>query len=200
MTTSTSTPSEDSGSDGHRVTSATNSDSSASPPPVSPQFMELAFSQAREALSSGEVPVGCAFVYQPDLTIVGLGRNRVNQQKNATRHAELVALDEVTEWSIKNQVPVTDVLQNCVLYVTVEPCIMCASALEQLQVPVIVYGCSNERFGGCGSVLNTFHLSEVTFKPQIISGYRAEEAVELLKEFYKGENPNAPEERQKKKN
>lgn len=168
------------------------------------EYMELAFCQAREALDSGEVPVGCVFIYENE--IVGQGRNRVNEWKNATRHAELVALDEVTEWSIKNGVDMGHLMKNCELYVTVEPCIMCASALEQLRIPVIVYGCGNERFGGCGSVLNAFQLrggdgigDEETFKPKLISGYRAEEAIDLLKQFYKGENPNAPVDKQKRK-
>lgn len=159
--------------------------------------MQRAFELAEEALSAGEVPVGCVFVYKGE--VIGKGRNFVNATKNATRHAELVAIDEVVEWARKNGVKEEDVFQSCQLFVTVEPCIMCASALEQIKVPLIVYGCSNERFGGCGSVLNVFAVSEDSFKPEVVSGVRAEEAVRLLKKFYKGENPNAPAEKQKKK-
>lgn len=70
-----------------------------------------------------------------------------------------------------------------------------ASALEQLKVPLIVYGADNERFGGCKSVLNVFNL-EGAFTPTVVSGVRAEEAIDLLKQFYQGENPNVPLPRQ----
>ena len=93
--------------------------------------------------------------------------------------------------------------ENTTVFVTVEPCIMCASALQQLGIALVVYGCANDRFGGCGSVLNVTLPSENPSEQEIcetqksqslkcVSGIFAEEAVELLKKFYKGENPNAP--------
>ena len=92
------------------------------------------------------------------------------------------------------------VFQAITVYVTVEPCIMCASALQQLGIPLVIYGCANERFGGCGSVLNVTGtgtdcaeskaVTSTGFK--CISGLYAGEAISLLKQFYKGENPNAP--------
>lgn len=75
---------------------------------------------------------------------------------------------------------------------------MCASALEQLRIPLIVYGADNDRFGGCGSVLDVLKL-EGAFTPSIVSGVRSEDAIELLKQFYQGENPNAPVPKQKQK-
>jgi tRNA-specific adenosine deaminase 2 len=151
--------------------------------------MDRAFHYAREALKCGEVPVGCVIVFQKQ--IVGVGRNRVNDSKNASRHAELVAIDDVFEWCRQSNIASDDVFPQSHLYVTVEPCGMCASALEQLRIPVIVYGCENDRFGGCGSVINVFNLPN-TFQPTLISDYRSTEAIDLLKQFYQFENPNAP--------
>ncbi|XP_064412086.1 tRNA-specific adenosine deaminase 2 isoform X2 [Latimeria chalumnae] len=145
---------------------------------------------AKEALQNGEVPVGCLMVYNDE--ILGQGRNEVNETKNATRHAEMVAIDQVLEWCHQNGRDHAGVFQRTVLYVTVEPCIMCASALRLLKIPLVVYGCRNDRFGGCGSVLNipADELQNTGNPFKCISGYRAEEAVEMLKTFYKQENPN----------
>ena len=91
--------------------------------------------------------------------IIGTGRNEVNETKNATRHAELVAFDQVKLWCEKRCLCFEEVLRDCCLYVTVEPCIMCSAALRYLGVPKVVFGCANERFGGCGSILN-IHTDE----------------------------------------
>ncbi|CAG7730462.1 unnamed protein product [Allacma fusca] len=154
-----------------------------------PNFMDVAFSLAEEALKCGEVPVGCVVVYEKE--IIGGGRNYVNETKNATRHAELLAIDAVRRWCDLKDLNCLEIFSKIHLYVTVEPCIMCASALEQLKIPLIVYGCDNDRFGGCNSVLNVFNLKGA-FQPTIISGLRAAESISLLKQFYQGENPNAP--------
>nr|XP_004568498.2 tRNA-specific adenosine deaminase 2 isoform X2 [Maylandia zebra] len=116
------------------------------------RWMARAFDMAKEALENGEVPVGCLMVYKDE--VVGKGRNEVNETKNATRHAEMVALDQVLDWCWQSSLDVKSVCERIALYVTVEPCIMCAAALRLLNIPVIVYGCRNERFGGCGSVLD----------------------------------------------
>lgn len=86
---------------------------------------------------------------------------------------------------------------DVVFYVNCEPCIMCASALEQLKVKAIFYGCSNPRFGGCGTVLDVFERGAPGRRTFVSRGHRAKEAIELLKDFYKGENPNAPPEKRK---
>ncbi|KAL2082808.1 hypothetical protein ACEWY4_022626 [Coilia grayii] len=162
------------------------------------RWMAAAFDLATEALENGEVPVGCLMVYREN--VLGKGRNEVNDTRNATRHAEMVTFDQVLEWCHSNNLDVKEVCAQSTLYVTVEPCIMCSSALRLLNIPLIVYGCGNERFGGCGSVLNIASdndlLTGSSFK--CISGHRAEEAVEMLKRFYKQENPNAPKCKMKK--
>lgn len=97
-------------------------------PSIGNQFMDAAFTYAQEALRAGEVPIGCVFVL--DSQVIGGGRNIVNERKNATRHAELVAVDQVLEWSLANNGEggggsVQEIFSKCHLYVTVEPCIMC---------------------------------------------------------------------------
>ena len=103
--------------------------------------------------------MGCIMVYKNQ--VIGTGRNEVNETKNATRHAELVAVDRVKRWSENQGLCFEDVVRNCSLFVTVEPCIMCASALRYLNVSKVVFGCANERFGGCGSILN-IHTDDYT--------------------------------------
>ncbi|KAL3979365.1 aquaporin-3 [Sarotherodon galilaeus] len=162
------------------------------------RWMARAFEMAKEALENGEVPVGCLMVYKDE--VVGKGRNEVNETKNATRHAEMVALDQVLDWCWRSSLDVKSVCERIALYVTVEPCIMCAAALRLLNIPVVVYGCRNERFGGCGSVLDvsSADLPHTGTQFKCISGHRAEEAIDMLKTFYKQENPNAPKPKTRK--
>ncbi|XP_064619511.1 tRNA-specific adenosine deaminase 2-like [Lineus longissimus] len=162
-------------------------------------WMKKSLQFADNALKRGEVPVGCIFVY--DDKVIATGSNTVNETKNAARHAEMIAIDEVLEWCGKNDKDSKDVFGHLTVYVTVEPCIMCAGALRLMRVPLVVYGCNNERFGGCGSVLDVHSDDIVDYgsKFQCINGVYLEEAVKLLKDFYSGENPNAPEEKKKLK-
>lgn len=175
--------------------SMVNNDLSMETPEAADNFMQEAFEQAREALEYGEVPVGCVFVYNSE--VVARGRNTVNATRNATRHAEMNCIDQVLDWCAERDQDFNDVFKKVSVYVTVEPCGMCADALGQLCVDSVIYGCSNDRFGGCGSVIDVPGLNGYPIK--FTKGVRAEEAVELLKEFYKGENPNAPEGKAKKK-
>jgi len=152
------------------------------------EFMELAFHKAREALEAGEVPIGCVFITD-DGKVIAEGRNEVNLTKNATRHAEMCAIDMVHEKCMSNLYTMTTV------YVNVEPCIMCAAALMKVKVKAIFYGCANEKFGGCGSVGNLVEiLSKLDNSHRVLmsGGHRADEAIDMMKEFYNGENPNAP--------
>ncbi|KAF5926454.1 hypothetical protein HPG69_013759 [Diceros bicornis minor] len=161
--------------------------------------------QAKEALENTEVPVGCLMVYNNE--VVGKGRNEVNQTKNATRHAEMVAIDQALDWCHQSGKSPSEVFEHTVLYVTVEPCVMCAAALRLMSILWLpgltsyTLPMDNERFGGCGSVLNIASADlPNTGRPfQCVPGYRAEEAVEMLKTFYKQENPNAPKSKVRKK-
>ena len=160
--------------------------------PTMEHWMTEALKDAKEALDAGEVPVGCVFVYQNE--IIGRGRNRVNETKNATRHAEMLAIEEVDNWCANDGLDRRRVFAEGVLYVTVEPCIMCAAALRIVGLYKVVYGCGNERFGGCGSVLNVGH-DDIPCLGNALNCTRelfADKAIGLLKDFYMGENPNAP--------
>ena len=163
------------------------------------RWMQKALELAQGALAVGEVPVGCIIVYRD--RVIATGSNHVNETKNATRHAELVALDEMFEWCQSEDLDRSHILSESVLYVTVEPCIMCAAALRQMAISLVVYGCNNDRFGGCGSVLNV-HTDDLVSHGAPLkhrAGVFANDAVQLLKSFYKGENPNAPEPKKKRK-
>ncbi|KAL9109941.1 MAG: hypothetical protein Q9227_005464 [Pyrenula ochraceoflavens] len=109
-------------------------------------FMQKAIDMAELALRTGETPVGCVLVY--DEKVVGSGMNDTNRSLNGTRHAEFLALSQALSTHPPSILSATD------LYVTVEPCIMCASALRQYGIRTVYYGCGNERFGGNGSVLS----------------------------------------------
>lgn len=150
-------------------------------------FMQTAFKYAYEALESQEVPVGCIFVYKNE--ILAVGRNTVNETRNATRHAEMNCIDEVNDYCKINKLSLDEVFSQIFVYVTVEPCIMCAAALYDLKVKSIIFGCKNDRFGG-QTVFNV--ASVLKTNTEVKGGFRAEEAMNLLKEFYKGTNPNAP--------
>jgi len=154
------------------------------------KFIEKSFALAKEALLIGEVPIGCVIVHNNE--IIGRGRNRVNQYKNGCRHAELEAIDDVVNRALQMKWKPEELLAKSEVYVTVEPCLMCASSLQHYRIPVIVYGCDNERFGGCGSVFDVFKINPDGFKSKIYKGYNADQAVLLLKQFYEDENPNCP--------
>ncbi|MCL7038692.1 hypothetical protein MKW94_004109 [Papaver nudicaule] len=167
-------------------------------------FMELAVEQAKLALDSLEVPVGCVIV--EDEKVIASGRNKTNETRNATRHAEMEAIDYLLEQWQKNglsKIETEKRFSKCNLYVTCEPCIMCAAALSILGIKAVYYGCANDKFGGCGSILslhsrNIEHLSSggggVERKGCYTceGGIMASEAVSLFRSFYEQGNPNAP--------
>ncbi|KAL6077908.1 putative CMP/dCMP deaminase, zinc-binding [Balamuthia mandrillaris] len=154
------------------------------------RFMLLALEEGRKALAEGEVPVGCVFVCNEK--VIAAAANKTNALRNATLHAEIVAIDQIMELDAE---ATTNIFPQCELFVTCEPCVMCASALMQVGIKKVYFGCRNERFGGCGSVLN-LHLPNGEGIRQagyeVESGLYAEEAIQLLKEFYEAGNPNAP--------
>ncbi|KAL3513065.1 hypothetical protein ACH5RR_025782 [Cinchona calisaya] len=165
-------------------------------------FMNFALNQAKLALDSFEVPVGCVIVSEGK--IIASGRNRTTESRNATRHAEMEAIDVLLEQWQKiglSKVEVAEKFSNCILYVTCEPCIMCASALSILGIKEVYYGCANDKFGGCGSILSLHSSSSEqsnssgdhsrkSFKCQ--GGIMASDAISLLRTFYEQGNPNAP--------
>ncbi|XP_066268322.1 tRNA-specific adenosine deaminase 2-like isoform X1 [Branchiostoma lanceolatum] len=161
------------------------------------KYMYSALDLARAALAKGEVPVGCVMVYQGQA--VAQGHNRVNESKNATVHAEMVAVGQLLEWCMKVGLDKNEVLPIVQLYVTCEPCIMCAGALRLPYIPTVWYGCPNPRFGGCGSVLSVHSDRLESYGQQFkcIGGIFAEPCAALLKQFYGQQNPNAPNPKKK---
>ena len=139
-------------------------------------FMGEALKLAREAAQRGEVPVGCVIV--KDREIVGRGSNRREADKSALAHAELEAIREACArlggWR----------LWQCTLYVTLEPCAMCAGAIINARIPRVVYGASDSKFGACGSVCSLFSM-DFNHHPQVEAGLREQEAAALLQEFFR---------------
>lgn len=151
-------------------------------------FMQEALIEAKKSLYEfNEVPVGCIFIYNN--AIIARNHNLVNKTVNSTRHAEFVCIDEVISFSQENQLEPKNIFKEIIAVVNVEPCIMCMSALCNLNVKKIVYGCRNDRFGG-STVLNVAEL--LKSQTRIEGGIFKAEAMQLLKEFYQEENPAAP--------
>ena len=140
------------------------------------ELMRAALSLAAEAAADGEVPVGC--VVAKDGEIVGRGRNRREADKTALAHAELEAIAEACRtlggWR----------LWQCTLYVTLEPCPMCAGAILNAHLPRVVFGASDQKNGACGSLVDLLHLPGA-FQPEVTGGLFAEEAASLLSGFFR---------------
>lgn len=139
-------------------------------------YMWEALTLAREAAAVGEVPVGCVIVR--DGAIIGRGRNRREEKQAVNSHAELEAMAQanaaVGSWR----------LEGCELYVTLEPCPMCAGAIINSRIRRVVYGAADTKAGCCGSVTDLFAMP-FNHHPAVEQGLRAEEAQELLQAFFK---------------
>ena len=140
------------------------------------KFMDEALALAREAAAEGEVPVGCVITRRGE--IVGRGRNRRETGKTALGHAEIEAIGEACRnlggWR----------LWECTLYVTLEPCPMCAGAIVNARIPRVVFGASDAKCGACGSVCDLFSM-DFNHRPTVEKGVREEEAAALLTEFFR---------------
>ena len=139
------------------------------------KFMDEALALARESAAEGEVPVGCVIVRRGE--IVGRGRNRRERVRNALSHAEIEAINDACRklggWR----------LWECTLYVTLEPCPMCAGAIVNARIPRVVYGAGDAKCGACGSVCDLFSM-DFNHHPAVERGVRAEEAAALMTEFF----------------
>lgn len=139
-------------------------------------YMSQALKLAREAADAGEVPVGCVIVR--DGAVIGRGRNRREEKQAVCSHAEMEAMAQANatlgSWR----------LDNCALYVTLEPCPMCAGAIINSRIRRVVYGAADTKAGCCGSVTDLFAMP-FNHHPAVEQGLRAEEAQELLQAFFK---------------
>lgn len=165
------------------------------------ELFQECIDQAKLALEEKEVAIGCVFYHVGFEEVVSRGRNSVNATKNATRHAEMNCIDDVIQsYSKDDSINLSEFWKSIVVYVTCEPCIMCARILRHLMVKKVIYGCSNDRFGGCRSVRNVVNSTSIEEPPLLFEyGVREKEAINLLKTFYSGENMNAPSEMRKVK-
>lgn len=140
-------------------------------------YMNKAIEQANIALSKGEVPVGAIVVY--DGKIIGLGYNNVETSKHSVEHAEINAIkmaqDYIGDWR----------LNDCYLFTTLEPCIMCAGAIIQSRIKTLVYGAKDSQRGFAGSVLNIVNDDIFNHRVEVISGVKEDECKKILLDFFK---------------
>lgn len=143
---------------------------------IQEKYMKEALKQAKKAYALGEVPIGCVIVHQGK--IIGRGYNRRNTDKNTLSHAEITAIRKASkvigDWR----------LEECTLYVTLEPCQMCAGAIVQARIPETVIGCMNPKAGCAGSILNILEMPEFNHQVSVSRGILEEECSDLLKEFF----------------
>ena len=140
-------------------------------------YMREALALAREAAEAGEVPVGCVIVRKGE--IVGRGRNRREEKQAVSSHAEMEAMAQA------NARLGTWRLDDCELYVTLEPCPMCAGAILNARIPWVFYGARDPAFGACGGVLNLF-LEDFPHRPALVGGILGEECRAVLADFFAG--------------
>nr|WP_232619080.1 tRNA adenosine(34) deaminase TadA [Acetomicrobium sp. S15 = DSM 107314] len=139
-------------------------------------FMRLALEEARKGVFRGEVPVG-AVVTRND-ALVASARNRREELKDPTAHAEILVLREASyelgDWR----------LEGCVLYVTLEPCLMCAGAILQTRIKRVLYGAQDPKGGACGSIYDLLNDGRVSPRREVVGGVLEEESSELLRSFF----------------
>lgn len=142
------------------------------------RYMKEAMKQAHKASALGEVPIGCVIVHEG--RIIARGYNRRNTDKNTLAHAEITAINRASkvigDWR----------LEECTLYVTLEPCQMCAGAIVQARIPKVVMACMNPKAGCAGSVLNILEMPQFNHQAQVIRGVLEEDCSRMLKEFFAG--------------
>lgn len=141
------------------------------------KFMKDALKQAKKAYNLEETPIGCVIVFEGN--IIGRGYNRRNTDKNTLAHAEISAIKKASkkmgDWR----------LEGCTMYVTLEPCQMCAGAIVQSRMDRVVVGCMNPKAGCAGSVLNLLQMEEFNHQTELTVGVLQEECSGLMKQFFK---------------
>ena len=141
------------------------------------RYMGYAITQAKKALVNEDVPIGCVIVYQGK--IIARGYNKRNKKKTTLAHAELDAIAKASkvlgDWR----------LEDCTMYVTLEPCQMCAGAIVQARIPRVVIGCMNPKAGCAGSVLNLLQMQEFNHQVDVVRSIREEECSKMLSDFFR---------------
>ncbi len=140
------------------------------------RYMRQALTQARKAAALGEVPIGCVIVYEGK--VIGRGYNRRNTDKSTLAHAEITAIKKASkiigDWR----------LEDCTLYVTLEPCQMCSGAIIQARIPRVVIGAMNPKAGCAGSVYNILEEPAFNHQADVTRGVLEEECSQVLKDFF----------------
>ncbi|HIT89423.1 MAG TPA: nucleoside deaminase [Candidatus Merdenecus merdavium] len=140
------------------------------------RYMKEALKQAKKAYDIEEVPIGCIIVHEGK--IIARGYNRRNIDKNTTSHAEMIAIKKASkklgDWR----------LEECTMYITLEPCQMCAGAIVQARIPKVVIGSMNPKAGCAGSVINLLQMQEFNHQVDIVQGILQEECSHMLKDFF----------------
>ena len=141
------------------------------------KYMKEAIKQAKKAYALGEVPIGCVIVYEDK--IIGRGYNRRTIDKNTIAHAEMMAIKKASkkmdDWR----------LEDCTMYVTLEPCQMCSGAIVQSRMKKVVVGCMNPKAGCAGSILNLLQMEEFNHQVELEIGVLEEECSQMMKSFFK---------------
>ncbi|MBO5237359.1 MAG: tRNA adenosine(34) deaminase TadA [Lachnospiraceae bacterium] len=141
------------------------------------RYMGYAIRQAKKALLSEDVPIGCIIVYEN--RIIARGYNKRNKKKTTLAHAELDAIAKASkvlgDWR----------LEECTMYVTLEPCQMCAGAIVQARIPKVVIGCMNPKAGCAGSILNLLQMQKFNHQVEVVRGVREAECSQMLSAFFK---------------
>ena len=141
------------------------------------KYMKEALRQAKKAGAIGEVPIGCVIVYEDK--IIARGYNRRTIDRNVLSHAEINAIRKackvIGDWR----------LEGCTMYVTLEPCPMCAGSIVQARIPRVVMGCMNPKAGCAGSVLDLLHQEGFNYQVETVTGIMEEECSMLMKNFFK---------------
>ena len=141
------------------------------------KYMREAIRQAKKAYAIGEVPIGCVIVYEDK--IIGRGYNRRTIDKNPLAHAELIAIKKASkkmgDWR----------LEECTMYVTLEPCQMCSGAIVQARMKKVVVGCMNPKAGCAGAILNLLQVEKFNHQVELETGVLEEECSEMMKNFFR---------------
>lgn len=141
------------------------------------RYMREAIRQAKKAALIGDVPIGCVIVYEGK--IIARGYNRRNKDKTTLAHAELIAIKKASkiigDWR----------LEDCTMYVTLEPCQMCAGAIVQARIPKVVAGCMNPKAGCAGSIIDMFHVDKFNHKVEFSYGIMEDECRALMQDFFR---------------
>lgn len=140
-------------------------------------FMQEALKEAQKSLAKEEIPIGCVIVHEGK--IIGRGHNAREELNQAIMHAEIMAINEanatVGNWR----------LLDCTLFVTIEPCVMCSGAIGLARIPNVIYGATNAKFGGAGSLYNILQDTRLNHRVAVETGVLEEECSSIMQSFFR---------------